>query len=60
MAITYLVHEAKARFSEVIRLVRSGSTVTMSCRGEPVAGIRSIRRESREDWGKEAKGRFAP
>ena len=45
MAITYSIYEAKARFSEVIRQVRSGKTVTVSHRGEPVAEIRSIRRE---------------
>ena len=42
MAITYPVYEAKARFSEVIRQVRAGTTVTVSYRGEPVAEIRSI------------------
>ena len=42
MAITYSVYEAKARFSEVIRLVRNGKTVTVSYRGEPVAEIRSV------------------
>ena len=42
MAITYSIYEAKARFSEVIRLVRNGKTVTVSYRGEPVAEIRSI------------------
>ncbi len=47
MAITYSIHEAKARFSEVIRLVRNGKTVTVSHRGEPVAKIRSI--SSREN-----------
>ena len=42
MAITWSVREVKARFSEVIRLVRNGETVTVSYRGEPVAEIRSI------------------
>ena len=42
MAIAYSVYEAKARFSEVIRLVRNGKTVTVSYRGEPVAEIRSV------------------
>ena len=42
MAITYSVYEAKARFSEVIRQVRDGKTVTVSYRGEPVAEIRAI------------------
>ena len=44
MALDYSIQEAKARFSEVIRQVREGKTVTVSCRGEPVAEIRSIRR----------------
>ena len=44
MALTYSIYEAKARFSEVIRQVREGKTVTVSYRGEPVAEIRSIRR----------------
>lgn len=44
MALTYSIYEAKARFSEVIRQVREGRTVTVSYRGEPVAEIRSIRR----------------
>ena len=44
MALTYSIYEAKARFSEVIRQVREGRTVTVSYRGEPVAEIRSIQR----------------
>ncbi len=44
MALTYSIYEAKARFSEVVRQVREGRTVTVSYRGEPVAEIRSIRR----------------
>ncbi len=44
MALTYSIYEAKARFSEVIRQVREGRTVTVSYRGEPVAEIRSIGR----------------
>ena len=43
MALNYSIYEAKARFSEVIRQVREGKTVTVSYRGEPVAEIRSIR-----------------
>lgn len=43
MAATYSVYEAKARFSEVIRQVRDGETVTVSYRGEPVAEIRAIK-----------------
>lgn len=40
MANQYSVYEAKARFSEVIRQVREGGTITISYRGEPVAEIR--------------------
>ena len=45
MAITYSTHNAKARFSEVIRRVRDGQTVTISYRGEPVAEIRPIKKK---------------
>ena len=38
------VYEAKARFSEVIRQVRAGRTITISYRGEPVAEIRPAQR----------------
>ena len=34
------VYEAKTHFSEVIRQVREGRTITISYRGEPVAEIR--------------------
>ena len=40
--VTYSTYEAKARFSEVMRRVRSGETVTVSYRGEPVAEVRPI------------------
>lgn len=45
MALEYSIHEAKARFSEVIRHVRAGRTVIVRDRGEPVAEIRSIARQ---------------
>ena len=45
MALNYSIYEAKARFSEVIRQVRAGKTVTVSYRGEPVAEIRAIRQQ---------------
>ncbi len=45
MAITYSTYEAKARFSEVLRQVRQGKTVTISYRGKPAAEIRPIQRE---------------
>lgn len=47
MSITYSIYEAKARFSEVIRQVRNGKTVTVSYRGEPVAEIRAVPRETK-------------
>ena len=45
---TYSLYEAKARFSEVIRLVRQGRTVTVTYRGEPVARIQPVQGESSE------------
>ena len=45
---TYSLYEAKARFSEVIRLVRQGRTVTVTYRGEPVARIQPVKDGSSE------------
>ncbi len=42
MSLTYSTYEAKARFSEILRQVREGKTVTVPSRGEPVAEIRPI------------------
>ena len=42
MAISYSTYEAKARFSEVLRRVRGGETITVTYRGDPVAEIRPI------------------
>ena len=42
MHATYSTYEAKARFSEVLRLVNSGTPVTVTRRGEPIAEIRPI------------------
>ncbi|MEE9578720.1 MAG: type II toxin-antitoxin system prevent-host-death family antitoxin [Gemmatimonadota bacterium] len=39
----YSIYEAKAKFSELIRRVRQGSTVIVSHRGKPVAEIRPIK-----------------
>ena len=47
MALTYSIYETKARFSEVIPQVREGMTVTVSCRGEPVAEICSMPRRQK-------------
>jgi prevent-host-death family protein len=40
LGITYSTYEAKARFSEVIRHVRDGRTVTVTYQGKAVAEIR--------------------
>ena len=42
MDLVYSTYEAKARFSEVLRHVREGRTVTISYHGEPVAEVRAI------------------
>ena len=39
---TFSTYDAKARFSEVLRRVREGRTVTVTYRGEPVAEIRPL------------------
>ena len=39
---TYSMHKAKAHFSEIIRQVREGETVTVTYRGKPVAEIRPM------------------
>lgn len=43
---TWSTWEAKARFSELLRLVREGRTVTVTYHGEPVAEVRPLKRES--------------
>ena len=40
MADSYSLYEAKAKFSEIIRKVREGKSVTVSYRGRRVAEIR--------------------
>ena len=45
MRNVYSTYEAKARFSELLRQVRQGKTVTISYRGKPVAEIRSIQQK---------------
>ena len=46
MAKTYSTYEAKAKFSEIIKLVREGRTVTVSYHGKPVAEIRPVQTDS--------------
>ena len=38
----FSLYEAKARFSEILKAVREGRTITVSYHGEPVAEIRPI------------------
>ena len=40
--ITYSLYDAKAKFSEIIRQVREGKSITVSYRGEAVAVIRPV------------------
>lgn len=42
MNAVYSTYEAKARFSEVLRLVSSGIPVTVTRRGDPIAEIRPV------------------
>ena len=42
LSIVYSTFEAKTKFSEVLKLVRSGKIVTVSYRGNPVAEIRPV------------------
>lgn len=42
MRVSYSIYEAKAKFSEIIRLVRSGTVVTITHDGEPVAEMSPI------------------
>lgn len=42
MTSVYSTYEAKARFSELMRQVRSGQSITVTYRGREVAEIRPI------------------
>jgi prevent-host-death family protein len=42
----YTTYEAKARFSELLKKVREGRTITVTYRGEAVAEIRPLDRNS--------------
>ena len=44
MTLIYSIADARARFSEIVRRVREGRTVTVTYRGEPVAEIRPAER----------------
>ena len=58
MADTYSLYEAKAKFSEIIRKVREGKSVTVSYRGQRVAEIRPFTNpDTMEDRLKELEAR---
>ncbi|MSR36009.1 MAG: type II toxin-antitoxin system prevent-host-death family antitoxin [Gemmatimonadetes bacterium] len=42
----YTTYEAKARFSELLKKVREGRTITVTYHGEPVAEIRPLEKHS--------------
>lgn len=46
MATRYSIYEAKARLSELLRLVKGGAEVTVTERGEPVAKVIPFPRET--------------
>jgi prevent-host-death family protein len=50
----FSTYEAKARFSELLRRVRAGRTVTVTYHGKPVAEIRPLERsggtDARTEW----------
>lgn len=49
MPSSYSTYEAKAKFSEIMRKVRSGQSVLISYRGTEVAEIKPLIKEEDED-----------
>ncbi|MBI4126215.1 MAG: type II toxin-antitoxin system prevent-host-death family antitoxin [Deltaproteobacteria bacterium] len=50
MATSYSIYEAKSRLSELLRQVKSGTEVTVTERGEPIAKVIPFpRQESFDD-----------
>jgi prevent-host-death family protein len=53
----YSTYDAKARFSELMRKVREGRTITITYHGEPLAELRPLRKveglEARVTWMRE-------
>ena len=43
---SFSLYDAKARFSEIVRMVREGASVTVTVHGEPVAEIRPIEKDA--------------
>ena len=42
---SFSLYDAKARFSEIVRMVREGASVTVTVHGEPVAEIRPVQKD---------------
>ena len=49
MSIIYSTDEAKVRFPKILRHVRAGNMVTITCDGKAVAEIRPVERDLREN-----------
>ena len=49
MSVIYSTDEAKARFSTILRHVRAGNMVTITCDGKAVAEIRPLAQDLREN-----------
>lgn len=49
MTRVYSTYEAKSRFSELLRQVREGQSVTISYHGKPVAELRPIERAETQE-----------
>jgi prevent-host-death family protein len=49
---SFSLYDAKARFSEIVRMVRDGASVTVTVHGKPVAEIRPIQMDSADLTGR--------
>lgn len=49
MSIIYSTEEARARFPTILRHVRAGNMVTITCDGKAVAEIRPVEQDLREN-----------
>ena len=49
MSVIYSTDEAKARFPTILRHVRAGNMVTITCDGKAVAEIRPVEQDLREN-----------
>jgi prevent-host-death family protein len=47
MKSSYAIHEAKARFSELVRVAKSGRELVITDRGRPVARLIGVTESSR-------------